>query len=160
MWRAPSLRCLSREHQHGLALCVRLRRSIQAGAIPESELQKLRIEVRHFYESEARAHFDAEEQVLFPAADRFAELRALAQQLRSEHVELRRRAGEIDTAGADGLADFAELLSTHIRKEENELFEGMQKLMRRQELDALAKPLEATLAGAQCELRAKTSDQQ
>src|SRR5947209_16501013 len=157
MWRDPSLRCLSREHQHGLALCVRLRRRIQAAAVPESELATLRAEVRHFYESEARAHFDAEEQVLFPAADRFAELRALAQQLRGEHVELRRRAGEIDTAGADGLADFAELLSTHIRKEENELFEGMQKLMPREELDALAKPLEATLAGAQCELRAKNT---
>jgi hemerythrin-like domain-containing protein len=160
MWRDPSLRCLSREHQHGLALCVRVRRRIQAGAIPESELQTLRSDVRHFYESEAKAHFDAEEQVLFPAIDRFAELRALAQQLRSEHVELRRRAGEIDTAGADGLAGFAELLSTHIRTEENKLFEGMQKLMPREELDALAKPLEATLADAQCELRIKISHQQ
>src|SRR5437764_5274196 len=145
MWRDPSLRCLSREHQHGLALCVRLRRSIQAGAIPESELQKLRIEVRHFYESEAAAHFDAEEQVLFPAADRHAELQPITQKLRREHVELRRRAKHIDGASDVALGELAELLSGHIRREENELFERIQKLMTRQELDALAQPLEAAL---------------
>ena len=155
MWRDPSLRCLSREHQHGLALCVRLRRRIQQGSVAEPELERMRSDVRHFYESEARAHFDAEEQVLFPAVDRYAELSAITQQLRREHVELRRRAGEIETADATGLARLIELLSSHIRKEENELFERMQKLMSADELHALAQPLEAALAtsGAQCELR-------
>ena len=155
MWRDPSLRCLSREHQHGLALCVRLRRRMEAGGISESELQNMRTDVRHFYDSEARAHFDAEEQVLFPAADRHTELQSITQQLRREHVELRQRATSIVTANAEELAELAEQLSRHIRKEENELFERMQKLMSRAELDALAQPLEAALgtSGAQCELR-------
>src|SRR5437868_12600289 len=107
MWRDPSLRCLSREHQHGLALCVRLRRRIQAGAVPENELATLRADVRHFYESEAAAHFDAEEQVLFPAADRHPELQAITQQLRREHVELQRRAKHIDGANVVALAEHA-----------------------------------------------------
>ncbi|HKD90921.1 MAG TPA: hemerythrin domain-containing protein [Terriglobales bacterium] len=155
MWRDPSLRSLSREHQHGLALCVRLRRRIQQGSVAEAELQRMRADVRQFYESEAREHFDAEEQVLFPVADRHAELRLITRQLRLEHVELRRRASEIDAADAKALAVLAELLSNHIRKEENELFEGMQKLMSADELQGLAEPLEAALttSGAHCELR-------
>lgn len=123
--------------------------------MPESELQKLRGEVRHFYESEAREHFAAEEQVLFPAADRFAELQPITRQLRGEHIELRRCAAAIEAADANALADFAEQLTRHIRLEENELFERMQKLISADELQALAQPLEAALAttGAQCELR-------
>jgi hemerythrin-like domain-containing protein len=162
MWRDPSLRCLSREHQHGLALCVRLRRRIQQGNVVEAELERMRHDVRHFYESEARAHFDAEEQVLFPAADRHPELQAITQQLRREHVELRRCAGEIEIADAEALTQLAELLSSHIRKEENELFERMQKLMSSDELRALAPPLDAALAtsGAQCELRPNSSYKQ
>ena len=155
MLRDISLRPLSREHQHGLALCVRLRRRIQQGSLEEVELERMRADVRHFYEAEAREHFDAEEQVLFPAADRHVELRLITRQLRLEHVELRRRASEIDTANAKALADLAELLSSHIRKEENQLFERMQNLMSADELRALAEPLEAALAtsGAHCELR-------
>lgn len=162
MWRDPSLRCLSREHQHGLALCVRLRRRIQTGAIAEDELERMRADVRHFYDSEARAHFDAEEQVLFPAADRHAELQPITQQLRREHVELRGRSLDISAADPEGLARLAEMLSSHIRKEENELFERMQKLMSREELLALAQPLEAALgtSGAQCELRPNSSHKQ
>src|SRR5579884_2493789 len=156
MWRDPSLRCLSREHQHGLALCVRLRRTINSGPVHDVELGKLRCEVADFYQSEASAHFDAEEQVLFPAADRYAELQAITQRLRGEHVELRRRATEIAVADPAALAELAELLTRHIRLEENVLFERMQKLMPQAELDALAAPLEAALAtsGAHCELRA------
>lgn len=115
----------------------------------------MRADVSHFYESEVRAHFDAEEQVLFPAVDRHPELHGITQQLRTEHVELRRLAASIGTANAEALAELAELLSSHIRKEENELFERMQKLMSRGELAGLAQPLEAALgtSGAQCELR-------
>src|SRR5215831_4894644 len=129
MLRDISLRPLSREHQHGLALCVRLRRRIEQGGVAEAELERMRADVRHFYESEAREHFDAEEQVLFPAADHHAELRLITRQLRREHVELRRRASDIDRANEQALADLAELLSGHIRKEENQLFERMQQLM-------------------------------
>jgi hemerythrin-like domain-containing protein len=155
MWRNPALRPLSREHQHGLALCVRLRRRIEKGNVSSAELDKMRDDVRHFYEAEASAHFDAEEQVLFPAAERFRELRPITERLRREHVEVRRRAGQITSANAASLMELAELLSSHIRFEENELFERMQKLMPADELHVLAQPLEAALAtaGAHCELR-------
>lgn len=157
MLRDLALRPLSREHQHGLALCVRLRRRLQRGAIDTAELERMRADVRHFYESEGGAHFDAEERVLFPAAERHSELRPVTGRLRAEHVRIRQHAAEIGVAGAERLAELAELLSTHIRLEENDLFERMQAVMSPEELQALAGPLEAALAttGAHCELRKK-----
>ena len=152
MLRDVSLRPLSREHQHGLALCVRLRRSIQRGNLSGGDLEHMREDVRGFYDSEGARHFAAEEQVLFPAADRFSELRPLTEQLRAEHRELRSRVAVIGEADAELLLEFAEMLSRHIRSEENELFEKMQALIPAEELHALAKPIETAVGGAQCSL--------
>ena len=47
-----------------------------------------------------------------------------------------------------GLQALVEKLASHIRKEERELFEGMQKLMKPEELSAVGIALQQSLADA------------
>jgi hemerythrin-like domain-containing protein len=82
MLRDPSLIPLSHQHQHALALCVRLQRALQAGAADPGVWQA---EVCQLYADEVRFHFLAEEKVLFPAARQFSELAALVEELSVEH---------------------------------------------------------------------------
>src|SRR3982751_6483255 len=116
MLRDPALAPLSRQHQHALALCVRIDRSSLSTAAQIEEWQR---EIVSLFNQEIRFHFDAEERILFPAADRFSELSILLTDLRRDHVELRHAvdcaaAGEMNSAD---LSAFAALLSSHIRRE-------------------------------------------
>ncbi len=147
MLRDKNLIPLSRQHQHALALCVRLDRAIQAG---EVDLEAWQAEIAQQFELEIGIHFAAEEKELFPAAARFQELQSLVEELLAEHDLLReyfsRASGR--SLGLQGLGKFAEKLPQHIRKEERQLFEGMQKAMSTQELDALGAALDDALKNA------------
>ena len=147
MLRDKSLVPLSRQHQHALALCVRLDR---ARPIADVDLDAWQAEMQQSFEQEISFHFAAEEKELFPVAARFAELRLLVEELLAEHAMLREYFGNAATRklGADDLLAFADALSAHIRKEERQLFEGMQRLMGAQELAALGRVLDRELADA------------
>jgi hemerythrin-like domain-containing protein len=148
MLRDKSLIPLSRQHQHALALCVRIER---ASPIPDADLGAWQMEVVQLFQNEVGTHFAAEERVLFPAARRFEELVPLVEELLAEHGALRgsfTRAAENQMSAAD-LTAFARLLSAHIRKEERLLFEPLQQLMHADELAALGEELSDALATAE-----------
>src|SRR6202521_5111442 len=147
MLRDPSLIQLSRQHHNALALCVRLERALQAGAM---DLGAWQLEVHQHYANEVQFHFAAEEKVLFPAARRFSELAALVEELSSEHGRLRNYFvhAEQGTMNQGELETFAKLLSGHIRKEERQLFETMQQRMRPEELKSLGGELAHALEDA------------
>ena len=154
MLRDPSLVPLSRQHQHALALCVRLQRALQAGSV---DLGQRQTEVHQHYANEVQFHFAAEEQVLFPAARRFPELAALVDELSAEHEQLREhfvRAGE-GALNQGELEAFSRLLSEHIRKEERQLFEALQRRMQPDDLKSLGSELACALEKAvqACRLR-------
>jgi hemerythrin-like domain-containing protein len=158
MLRDPSLIPLSRQHQHALALCVRIERALQAGA---ADLDAWQLEVHEQYVNEVQFHFAAEEKALFPAARRFLELAALVEELCGEHEQLREhfvRSGQ-GTMNRGELGLFAKLLSGHIRKEERQLFEGLQKQLREEELKSLGDELAHALEDAVqvCGLRPEAS---
>jgi|ERR1700751_2399256 len=140
MWRHKSLVPLSRQHQHALALCVRIDR---ASPISEADLQTWQNEIAQQFTQEIRSHFDAEERVLFPAARKFKELIALVDDLQSEHLLLRGSVSEAEahTMSAADLSAFAQHLSAHIRREEHDLFERVQELFKPAELAALGAQL-------------------
>ncbi len=147
MLRDKNLIPLSHQHQHVLALCVRVDRAVQAG---EVDLEAWQAEIQQIFEQEIAIHFAAEEEELFPAAARFPQVKPLVEELVAEHTALRdffaRAAGRaLDGAG---LQTFVEKLAVHIRKEERQLFEEMQRLMSPQELAALGTALEKALADA------------
>jgi hemerythrin-like domain-containing protein len=154
MLRDPSLVPLSRQHQHALALCVRIERALQDGTV---ELSAWQLEMHQLYTDEVRFHFAAEEKILFPAARRFPDLVALADELSSEHKRLREYFGHAEQGAMNRgeLEVFAKVLSGHIRKEERQLFEAMQKRMRPEELRSLGNELARALEDAvrACRLR-------
>lgn len=125
--RHPSLVPLSHDHHHGLALALRCRKQAlgQIQPMGVAGLRERADEVVNFYENHLMAHFQAEEEVLFPF------LRSLAPRsepiidiLTREHHEIRAAMAQL-AAGA-GLAkrvfDLGDLLERHIRREERELF--------------------------------------
>jgi hemerythrin-like domain-containing protein len=128
MLRDKNLIPLSHHHQHALAMGVRLDRALARG---DADLHAWQEEMVSIWEGEIRFHFQAEEQVLFPAAAKYASLAALVQQLLSEHATLRdffARAQARRLQAAD-LKSFAATLSQHIRTEERQLFEECQRQM-------------------------------
>ncbi len=156
MLRDKSLIPLSHQHQHALALCVRLQRSLEAGGV---DLDAWQNEVAGIFESEIKFHFGAEEKVLFPAAERIESLNPLVKHLRSEHGTLRgffarAQARKLD---APSLKTFGETLAQHIRTEERELFEQMQQLIPGEELARLGTAMDdyfraTSMPGPSCAL--------
>ncbi len=147
MLRDKNLIPLSRQHHQALALCVRLDRAIQSG---EVNLEAWQAEVQQQFESEIGVHFAVEENVLFPAAAQFPDLQTLIEKLLTEHAVLkdyfaRAAARELDL---QSLAHFGQKLTEHIRKEERQLFEGMQRVMSSSELDGLGEAVAEALKDA------------
>jgi hemerythrin-like domain-containing protein len=131
MRRDPSLIPLSQQHHNGLALCVLVRRSLDADASAESVTKQAR-RVIDRYELELVNHFEIEEQVLFPACGEIP----LVEELVKEHRQMEALIGQLRNAPtALLLEDFCALLSGHIRREENQLFETIQRDLPREVLD-------------------------
>jgi hemerythrin-like domain-containing protein len=147
MLRDKSLIPLSRQHQHALALCVRIDR---AQPISVTDLQAWQAEIEQQFEQEIKIHFAAEEQVLFPAAGEFPELIPIVEELIADHTALRELFSQAEKRGmsSESLLAFGERLSNHIRKEERQLFERLQQLTNQEELAALGVELEAALKDA------------
>lgn len=145
--RNKNLIPLSHQHQHALALCVRIERAALAG-VPD--LEPWQAEIQQIFEQEVRIHFAAEEKTLFPAAEEFADLCELVAELREEHAKLRALFSQAAERALDqeGLRTFGQSLSAHIRKEERQLFEAMQQRMTAEGLDGLGRELGRELAGA------------
>ena len=145
MLRNKNLIRLSRQHQHALALCVRIERALQNSVL---DLDTWQVEISQQYAEEIGFHFAAEEDVLFPVARRFPELVALAEELVDEHAHLRRHFERAKERKMDRneLAVVAKLLSGHIRKEERQLFEGMQRLVETGEMRRIGVALEKELS--------------
>ena len=144
MLRDKSLIPLSHQHQHALALCVRIER---AAPIPQNDLGAWQAELAQLVESEIVMHFAAEEQIVFPEAEKFEELNALVKQLISEHNGLRTMFAKAPEGGlsSDETLLLARSLSAHIRTEERQLFERMQQLLSNEELGVLGTKLESAL---------------
>ncbi len=145
MLRDKSLIPLSRQHQHALALCVRIER---ASPIADGDLAAWRLEIAQQFEQEIRIHFATEELVVFPAARGFAELVPLVEELIAEHARLREWFSRAESLSSADLSLFVRGLSEHIRKEERQLFERTQELMSGQELAVLGARLEDALKDA------------
>ena len=147
MLRDKNLVPLSRQHQHALALCVRLDRALQSGDVDGDAWSE---EIRQIFALEVATHFAAEEKVVFPAAAAVPNVHPLVEELLAEHVNLRDLFTRATTATLDvhSLRSFVDQLSSHIRKEERQLFEGLQQVMTPAEFSRVGKALEEALADA------------
>jgi hemerythrin-like domain-containing protein len=138
MLRDKSLIPLSHQHHNGLALCVLTRRSLAEDRSAEN-VARLARRIIDRYEIELTNHFAIEEQVLFPACQSPLTEALVAEHRRIEAlVERLRAAPEAET-----LAEFTELLRRHIRREEEELFEQIQRELPRETLEDLGRRIDA-----------------
>jgi hemerythrin-like domain-containing protein len=133
MLRVRSLIPLSHQHHNGLALCVLTRRSLAADSSEENVAKLARRAVERF-EVELANHFEIEEQVLFPACGAMPIIEDLVREHRALEGMI---AGLRAVPSAGLLEEFCGLLSSHIRREESELFEKVQRGLSREQLDAL-----------------------
>jgi hemerythrin-like domain-containing protein len=147
MLRDKYLVPLSRQHQHALALCVRINRATLS---TPAEIQAWQSEIQQHFEQEIQYHFAAEETDLFPVARRYKELASLVDELIAEHVVLRNYFAKAAARSLDreDLRQFGETLSGHIRKEERQLFEGIQEYLTPEELLQAGVAVDKTLAPA------------
>ena len=131
MLRDPSLIPLSHQHHNGLALCVMTRRSLTADSSAQN-VAKLARRAIDRYELELVNHFEIEEQVLFPACGAMP----LIGELIAEHRMVEGLIGQLRIAPTGALLEeLCALLSAHIRREESELFEEIQRKLPREVLD-------------------------
>ncbi len=125
--RHPSLIALSHDHHLGLALALRCRKQA-LGQIKPLGIKGLREraeEVKNFVLKNLERHFLAEEQILFPLIrSSVPQSHPLIEDLLKGHEQIRKWAHPLggDTDLAKMLFDFGDLLETHIRREERELF--------------------------------------
>jgi len=157
MLRDKNLIPLSHQHQHALALCVRIDR---ASPVPSAELDAWQAEIEQHFRGEIAIHFVAEEQHMFPVARQYDELIPLVDDLLQDHAWLRERFAKAESRGlsAKELSEFAQRLSAHVRKEERHLLERLQGLMTQESLAQLGRQLDEALQSATiaCALPAQT----
>jgi hemerythrin-like domain-containing protein len=138
MLRDPSLIPLSQQHHNGLALCVLTRRALAEDSSPENVAKQAR-RVIDRYELELANHFEIEEQVLFPACGPMP----IVSGLLVDHRALEALIAELRSTPSAGLLEqFCALLSKHIRREENQLFQQVQAVLPRQVLDSLGSEID------------------
>lgn len=147
MKRHKSLLPLSHDHQHGLALALKLKYpKRQLSSSNKEEISSLKSELADKYENILRKHFRKEEQYLVPG---FEENKLMKQML-EEHKKLEGLYNKIvnNTEGwtperqRDKLNLFGELLDLHIRFEERELFSMIENTLSEEQLEELGKKLE------------------
>lgn len=125
MKRHPELLQLSREHYTALKLARDAKRAAASGSA--SEVAALAQRVVRAFAAELEPHFHVEEQGILVLLAQTGQ-HELTERTLADHTELRRLAGLLTTPGADTLQRFGELLGSHVRFEEREVFEAAQAL--------------------------------
>jgi len=137
MLRDRALVPLSQQHHNGLALCVLTERSLESDASPET-LARLAARVVDRWDLEISNHLAVEEEVVFPAIIQELGEYPLVDEIVAEHRQLEKFVDQLRAAPEAGLLrQFIDLMRRHIRREENELFEDIQRRLPRKVLDAL-----------------------
>ncbi|RDI75713.1 Hemerythrin HHE cation binding domain [Gaiella occulta] len=140
MKRHPALVPLSREHHQELSSARGLRRA--ATAADDERATAARAYVDRFF-SATVDHFRVEEDLLFPLYVRYAGKTEVLGRILREHMELHGlvralraevAAGQVEAATLEAIGS---LLEEHVRLEERELFEEIQRVVPAAELERL-----------------------
>jgi len=142
MLRDASLIPLSHQHHNALAMCVLIRRSLREDSSPANVAGLARRAVDR-YEVELVNHFEIEEQILFPAMENTLGPLPLVASLIAEHRLLESLIAQLrDVPGAALLERLCALLTEHVRREENDLFQMAQARLTKSVLQELGAAIE------------------
>lgn len=131
MKRCPELQELSREHHTALRLALHMKRAVAGG--DEAEIDAACAQVREVYRTELLPHFREEENCLLPLLESAGASAVVARTL-IEHRALQRLVREMEIPDPDLLSRFAELMTEHVRFEEQQLFPAAEELLGRETL--------------------------
>lgn len=109
-----------KEHQENMALCLHIRKGFLKRISPE----RIKRYVDWYWQAQLMPHFDSEERLIFPI---LGKRNALIRKALSDHRKLR-RLFQTNTDLEKNLNRIEEQLEAHIRFEERELFEALEKL--------------------------------
>ena len=126
MKRIKELHKLSADHHLGLVIARRARLAVKGEEgynVPE-----MWEEVERKFPEELEPHFRIEEEYLAPHMDAAGE-HEMMKRFREDHTALRRAVESGAGRSGENLKDFADLLESHIRFEERELFEKAQDIL-------------------------------
>lgn len=134
MKRHPALQQLSRDHHRALVVARLLKRAEESSA--EDAHQRF----LDFWDTEGRAHFREEEEVLLPALAHFTDPdQPIVARVLVDHVRIRALA-EL-AADVSHLHELGSQLERHVRHEERELFPLIERAIPDRELTELARRL-------------------
>ena len=134
---ADAVDLLMREHRLVEQLFLQLDAAVEAGNEADQR------EVADRIVSELTAHAAIEEEVLYPAARKVAELAGLVDESEAEHAEVKALLAGLagkdpgDTGFVEGFAKARELVSHHVDEEEAELFPKLREATAPYELEVL-----------------------
>ena len=139
--RDQALVPLSHDHHHALVIAMLLRRASDENAAGTSHA------FLDFWKSDCSDHFRVEEEELYPvfAAGQGADNPLLLQAL-DDHAQIRAIAASLeagDQAGGEELNRLGEILATHVRLEEREIFPLVEQALPADELAALGERIGA-----------------
>lgn len=149
MKRDPRLQRLSREHTHALLLAQRIDRALPTAS--DEEAGVLYSQLIAFWSAGLLPHFRAEGECLLARLVRHLPHEdERVQRLHRDHLHLEAlvttmRDTEDTTARRGALLDFAEVIRTHVRWEEETLFPTTEELLTSRELNALGADLATRL---------------
>src|SRR5690554_427167 len=127
--RHESLVPFSREHHHSLLLGWKIRKGMKKGV----DIKRIKKYTDWFFKDHIKPHFDDEEKYIFPILGKEHEM---IKKALSEHCRLKRLFTEKDNVEKN-LHHIEEELDRHIRFEERELFQEIQKVATQEELDKI-----------------------
>jgi len=142
--RDKALHILSHDHHHGLILAQLIKKgSPQYKNLPITTEGKKDYAIR-FYNDELVKHFEDEEKILFPVVNgKDDEIDNLVEKIITEHKKIKQLINrlESDEDVENTLNELGNILESHIRKEERDLFMKIQKILTEDELITVEKQL-------------------
>lgn len=144
MKRHKSLQSLSQEHHHGLMLAQLIKSgSPEYKGLPNTVEGKVQHTIK-FFEENLVPHFNKEEKILFTISkNKNAEIDRLINELIFQHKAIYLLVNKLRKSSEPKikLNELGMLLESHIRKEERELFQGIQNVLTESEMEKLEKDL-------------------
>ncbi len=142
--RDKALHILSHDHHHGLILAQLVKKgSPKYKNLPETTEGKNDYSIR-FYNDELIKHFEDEEKILFPVVNgKDDEIDNLFEEIITEHKKIKQLINQLesDEDVENTLDELGNILESHIRKEERDLFIKIQEILTEDELTALENQL-------------------
>lgn len=128
--RDKNIQPLSRDHHHTLLLCWKIKSGLSKGVAPE----RIKKYADWFFKAHLLPHFVMEEKYLFPVLG--LENKMIHKAL-TEHLRIKQLFEE-DKDLVKSLSSIQDELERHVRFEERELFNEIQKVANQEELAVIA----------------------